>query len=73
MNTYWVEYDFVGEQWNKAERSWEIVTGGEGCRFCCLKKNIKKEVVKKIFEDYGLMKFLRLTIHDCYLTTDTEV
>lgn len=73
MNTYWVEYDFVGEQWNNITRNWEVITDTDACRFQCLKKDIKKEVANKILDDYGSMRFLRLTIHDCYLTTDTEV
>lgn len=73
MNTYWVEYDFVGEQWNNITRNWEVITDVDACRFHCLKKDLKKEVANKILDDYGSMRILRLTIHDCYMTTDTEV
>ena len=73
MYTYWVEYEFIGEQWNDDTRSWELIEDCDGCRFNCLKKDIKKNVQNKILDDWGDLKFLKLNIYDCYITTDYEV
>jgi hypothetical protein len=73
MYTYWVEYEFIGEQWNDNTRSWDLIEDCAGCRFTCLKKDIKKKVQNKILDDWGDLKFLKLNIYDFYRTTDCEV
>ena len=74
MNTYWVEYkysyDYIDENGELQQDD-----NSDSGRFCCRKKDIKKEVIKQLLE-YELDKTcynLDVEILDCYLTTDSEL
>ena len=74
-NTWWVEYSFSYLFWDNAEKKWEPWEDFDADRFQCLKKDIRKEVEQRVREDLSSEQFkdLKITITDCYITTDVEV
>lgn len=74
-NTWWVEYTYTYEYWDSEENEWLEYDDCDADRFHCLKKDIKKEVEKRILEDLSGDKFrnLKINIYDKYITTDCEV
>ena len=77
MNTYWVDYSFTFECKDPEDKEWYEYEGGDGGRFQCRKRDIKKEVEKQVIFDEGLnmeeYRNLKITIVDYYITTDCEV
>jgi len=62
--------------WYDAEiRKWVATSDSDSGRFCCRKKDIKKEVNKRVTEELeGLIYHdLEITILDKYSTTPTEL
>ena len=74
-NTYWVGYTYKYELWDSIDKVWEEIDDSEADRFHCLKKDIKKEVEKRIKEDlqYETYRNLTFDIYESYITTDSEV
>lgn len=74
MNTYWVEfeysYDYIDENGETQHDS-----DSNGMRFCCRKKDIKKEIIKHIlkYELDETCSNLDVEILDCYPTTESEL
>lgn len=74
MNTYWVEYeysyDYIDENGETQQDD-----NSDGMRFCCRKKDIKKEVIKHLlkYELDETCSNLDVEILDCYPTTESEL
>lgn len=77
MNTYWVDYSFSFECKDPEDEEWYEYKGGDGRRFQCRKRDIKKEVEKRVIFDEDLnheeYRNLKITIVDYYITTDCEL
>ncbi len=71
--TYWVAYEYTYKL--LTEDGWEDCSDFDAGRFHCPKKNIKKEVEKRVKEElvFDTIKDLAITISDSYLTTECEV
>lgn len=73
--TYWVEYEYSYHYWDTEERAWVAECGGDGARFHCRKKDVRKEVEKRIHEELEgeQIKNLKFEIYDMYPTTEYEI
>ena len=77
MNTYWVDYSYSFEYKDPEDEEWYEYEGGDGGRFQCKKRDIKKEVEKQVIFDEAFKpdeyRNLKIIINDYYITTDCEV
>lgn len=78
MNTWWVEYKYTYDLWVYDEDDnggWEVCEDYDARRFRCVKKDIPKMVKEHIEEElkYDTIRYLKITITDKYITTDSEV
>lgn len=73
--TYWVEYSYSYDVFDTVENEWMSEEDFDAGRFCCLKKDVKREVKKVIEEELRSEKYknLKIEIDDCYITTDCEI
>jgi hypothetical protein len=74
MYTYWVDYEY--SYYYLEDGNWNYDFGGNGQRFQCRKKEIKKEIEKYLREEEFLgteIKDVKIRIIDSYITTDCEV
>ena len=74
MNTYWVEYKYSYDYIDVNGETQQDDNSG-GMRFCCRKKDIKKEVIKHLLK-YVIDETcsnLDVEILNCYPTTECEL
>ena len=77
--TYWVEYTYYYTYIDVDSGERELVEDYDSGRVKCRKKDIKKEVAKRIREEceddpsVELSDDIELTITDCYETTEYEI
>lgn len=72
-NTWWVDYTYDYDYPNEGGKL-EHIHAGDGERFQCLKKEIKNKVKERVQGDFGGNEInLKITIIDCYITTDYEI
>ena len=77
--TYWVEYTYEYMYTNGITGEVEFVTDYGSGRFTCRKRDIKKEVIKRIKEEWAedpgikAVEDFKVTITDCYETTEYEI
>lgn len=79
-NTYWVSFSWtyllwMGDVCEEGENEWDESEYCEAMRFRCPKKDVKKEVEAYVKNElkYDKYKDLKITIEDCYLTSDEEL
>ena len=79
MKTYWVEYTYEYMYNDGITGEIEFVTDYDSGRFTCRKRNIKKEVIKRINEEWAeypsikAVEDFKVTITDSYETTEYEI
>lgn len=79
MKTYWVEYTYTYPYLDGDTGETELVTEYDSGRFQCRKRDIKKEVIKHVKEEWAddpsIMGTdnIKVTITDCYETTEYEI
>lgn len=79
MKTYWVEYTYKYTYIDGDTGETELVTDFDAGRFQCHKRDIKKEVIKLLKEDFENDPSVKCTddfnvvITDCYETTEYEI
>ena len=79
MKTYWVEYTYYYTYIDGDSGERELLADYDCGRFKCRKKDIKKEVTKRIREEWEddpsvkLSDDIDVTITDCYETTECEI
>lgn len=77
--TYWVEYTYEYMYNNGDTGETEFETDYDSGRFTCRKRDIKKEVIKYIKEEWAedpsikAVEDVKVTITDCYETTECEI
>jgi hypothetical protein len=77
--TYWVEYTYEYQYVNGITGEIEFETDYGSGRFTCRKRDIKKEVIKRIREEWvedlsiKIVENFKVTITDCYETTEFEI
>ena len=77
--TYWVEYTYEYPYINGDTGETEFETDYDSGRFTCRKRDIKKEVIKRIKEEWAeepsimAVENFKVTITDCYETTEYEI
>lgn len=79
MKTYWVEYTYEYPYIDGDTGETEFVTESDSGRFQCRKRDIKKEVIKQLKEDFESdtsvksIDGIKVTITDFYETTEYEI
>lgn len=77
--TYWVEYTYEYPYINGDTGETEFETDYDSGRFTCRKCDIKKEVIKRIKEEWAedpsimTVENFKVAITDCYETTEFEI
>lgn len=77
--TYWVEYTYEYPYINGDTGETEFETDYGSGRFTCRKRDIKKEVIKHIKEEWAedpsimAIENFKVAITDCYETTEYEI
>ena len=77
--TYWVEYTYEYPYLNGDTGETEFETDYDSRRFTCRKRDIKKEVIKYIREEWAddpsimAVENFKVMITDCYETTEYEI
>lgn len=73
--TYWVDFSWTYKYLDKESNQWEEYEDFDARRFCCKRKDIKKNVTEYVKQelDGDTYKDLKIIINDSYWTTDGEI
>lgn len=73
--SWWVSYSWSYVWFDSEHNEMDLYDDFDEGRFYCQKKDIKKEVRKKVEEELSDTQYcnLKITIDDCYMTTAEEV
>ena len=73
--SWWVSYSWSYAWFDSEHNEMDLYDDFDEGRFYCQKKDIKKEVRKKVEEELSDIQYcnLKITIDDYYMTTTEEV